>query len=68
MDVKDYFVKVLVERRAHAILGAHIVGPEASVLIQEIINLMYTESRSVDPFGRACISIRPSGRSSNGRA
>ena len=68
MDVKDYFVKVLVERRAHAILGAHIVGPEASVLIQEIINLMYTESRSVDPFGRACISIRPSARSSNGRA
>ena len=49
MDVKDYFVKVLVERRGHAILGAHIVGPEASVLIQEIINLMYTKDRSVDP-------------------
>ncbi|TLZ69748.1 MAG: hypothetical protein E6K10_10015 [Methanobacteriota archaeon] len=47
MDVKDYFVKVLVERRGHAILGAHIVGPEASVLIQEIINLMYTKDRSV---------------------
>src|SRR5438093_241853 len=27
MDLKDYFVKVLVERQGHAILGAHIVGP-----------------------------------------
>src|SRR2546422_380078 len=73
MDVKDCFVKVLVEREGHAILGAHIVGPEASVLIQEIINLMYTKDRSVDPVRegmhihpalsevveRACLSLMP---------
>src|SRR5437899_2223507 len=73
MDVKDCFVKVLVEREGHAVLGAHIVGPEASVLIQEIINLMYTKDRSVDPLRegmhihpalsevveRACLSLMP---------
>lgn len=73
MNVKDYFVKVLVERQGLAILGAHIVGPEASVLIQEIINLMYTPNRSADPIRegmhihpalsevveRACLSLMP---------
>src|SRR5207245_5023871 len=58
MDVKDCFVKVLVEREGHAVLGAHIVGPEASVLIQEIINLMYTKDRSVDRL-REGIQIHP---------
>lgn len=58
MDLKDYFVKVLVERRSLAILGAHIVGPEASVLIQEIINLMYTTDRSARPI-REGMHIHP---------
>lgn len=31
------------------ILGAHIIGPYASVLIQEIVNLMYTPDRSATP-------------------
>lgn len=54
MNVKDYFVKVLVENSATMkILGAHIIGPEASVLIQEIINVMYTEEQSAEVIGRA---------------
>ena len=40
MDLEDYFVKVIVEMKSDKILGAHIIGPQASVLIQEIINLM----------------------------
>lgn len=40
MAVKDYFVKVIVENASRRILGAHIVGPQASVLIQEIVNAM----------------------------
>jgi mycothione reductase len=43
IGAKDYFVKMILERETRRILGAHIVGPEASVLIQEIINVMYTE-------------------------
>ncbi|MGQ4914565.1 MAG: dihydrolipoyl dehydrogenase [Candidatus Asgardarchaeia archaeon] len=49
MMVKDYFVKVIVERDTLRILGAHIIGPHASILIQEIINLMYTRDQSALP-------------------
>ncbi len=49
MDVEDYFVKVIVDSADYRILGAHIVGPEASVLIQEIINLMYTTNQTFLP-------------------
>jgi dihydrolipoamide dehydrogenase len=49
MKVKDYFIKVVVERSTMRILGAHIIGPEASILIHEIINLMYTPTQSAQP-------------------
>lgn len=53
MGVKDYFVKVIVKKEGLEILGAHIIGPQASVLIQEVINLMYTEDRSAYPMFEA---------------
>ena len=46
MRLKDYFVKVILDRDTYRILGATIVGPQASVLIQEIINLMYTREQA----------------------
>jgi mycothione reductase len=49
MGVKGDFVKVIVEKGTMRILGAHIIGPHASVLIQEIINLMYTPEQSAEP-------------------
>ncbi len=49
MDAKDYFVKVIVERGTMKILGAHIIGPYASVLIHEIIPLMYTKEQIAKP-------------------
>jgi dihydrolipoamide dehydrogenase len=49
MGVKAYFVKVIVDRETMKIFGAHIIGPYASVLIQEIINLMYTPEQSAEP-------------------
>jgi dihydrolipoamide dehydrogenase len=49
MDVRDYFAKVVLSRDPMKILGAHIIGPHASVLIQEIINLMYTSDQSAQP-------------------
>ncbi len=42
MSAKDYFVKVIMERETEKIVGAHIAGPYASVLIQELVNAMYT--------------------------
>ena len=59
MEAKDYFVKVIVEKGSYKILGAHIIGPEASILIQEIINLMYTDSQSAIPIYRG-MHIHPS--------
>jgi len=49
IDAKDYFAKVIVNRDNLKILGAHIIGPYASVLIQEIVNLMYTPEQSAEP-------------------
>jgi mycothione reductase len=49
MEVKDCFVKVIVEKDTNKILGAHIIGPYASILIQEIVNLMYTPEQSANP-------------------
>jgi mycothione reductase len=58
MDAKDYFVKVIVERGTTKILGAHIIGPYASVLIHEIIPLMYTSEQSAKPI-RDSMHIHP---------
>ncbi len=49
MDVKDFFVKVILEKNTDRILGAHIIGPYASILIQEIIDLMYVPEQRTDP-------------------
>jgi dihydrolipoamide dehydrogenase len=59
MNVKDYFVKVIVEKKERKILGAHVIGPYASILIQEIINLMYTPSQSINPITQG-MHIHPS--------
>src|SRR3990170_2975688 len=47
------FVKVLVEKETGKILGGHIIGPEASSLIQEIVNAMTTDDKSYAPIVRA---------------
>lgn len=49
INAKDYFAKVIVERGTSRILGAHIIGPHASILIHEIINVMYTSEQNTRP-------------------
>jgi len=49
MGVHGYFAKVIVRAQDYRILGAHIVGPHASILIQELVTLMYTQENSVLP-------------------
>jgi len=53
MGEPEGFVKVVVERETGKLLGGHIIGAEASVLIQEITNAMVTESKSYAPIMRA---------------
>ena len=52
------FVKVIVENGTGRILGGHIIGAEATNLIQEITNAMITETRSYAQIIRA-IHIHP---------
>jgi len=59
LKFKDYFVKVILNVEGKQILGAHIIGPHASVLIHQIIPLMYTESRRLEPIMRS-MDIHPS--------
>jgi len=53
MGEPEGFVKVIVESETGKILGGHIIGAEASILIQEIINAMVTETKSFVPVVRA---------------
>lgn len=59
MSLGDEFVKVIFEGQTQKILGAHIIGPEASVLIHQIIPLMYTEGQDASPIMYA-MDIHPS--------
>jgi dihydrolipoamide dehydrogenase len=53
MGEPEGFVKVIVEQETEKILGGHIIGAEASILIQEIVNAIVTENRSFVPIVRA---------------
>jgi mycothione reductase len=52
------FVKVIMEERTGKILGGHIIGPFASILIQEIINAMVSGDKTFLPIIRG-IHIHP---------
>lgn len=58
LNVKDYFVKVIVEADTEKILGAHIIGPDASTLLHEIIPLMNTPDQTYRPI-RDMMHIHP---------
>jgi len=59
MGVSGCFVKLVAHRENERILGAHIIGPQASVLIQEVINLMYTVEGNTLPVKKG-MHIHPS--------
>ncbi len=46
------FVKVIVEAETGRILGAHIIGHEASILIQEIVNAMVSGKGDFGPIAQ----------------
>ncbi|MDR0492171.1 MAG: dihydrolipoyl dehydrogenase [Nitrososphaerota archaeon] len=49
MGFPEGFVKVIVEKETSKILGAHIIGPQATVLIQEITNAMTSGNGDYSP-------------------
>jgi mycothione reductase len=52
---EDAFVKVVVEYPTRRILGATVVGPQASILVQMIVNMMSSDSQTYAPLVRAQI-------------
>lgn len=58
MGNPEGFAKVIVERDTGKILGGHIIGPYASILIQEIVNAMVTEEKTFLPIIRG-LHIHP---------
>jgi dihydrolipoamide dehydrogenase len=60
MGLKNFFVKVIVKADDLELIGAHIIGPHSTVLIQEIVNIMYTQhERTMKPILSA-MHIHPS--------
>lgn len=55
----DGFCKIIIDKDNRKILGAHIIGPHAPILIQEIVNLMYAGDGTIDPLFDA-MHIHPS--------
>lgn len=49
----DGFVKILADKQTDKVLGAHIVGPNAGDLIQEVVNVMEFEGTAED-IARTC--------------
>jgi dihydrolipoamide dehydrogenase len=52
---EEAFVKVIVEYPSRKILGATVVGPQASTLVQQIVNLMSSDTQTYAPLIRAQI-------------
>lgn len=50
---EEGFVKIIVEKDTRKILGAHIVGPHAPILIQEITNVMNCGDGTFEPLTKA---------------
>jgi mycothione reductase len=49
MGEQEGFVKLIVEEESYKILGCHIIGPYATILIQEVATIMYAGDGSVYP-------------------
>ncbi|HXX87513.1 MAG TPA: dihydrolipoyl dehydrogenase [Candidatus Acidoferrum sp.] len=52
MGKPEGFAKVILEAKTGKILGGHIIGPHASVLIQEIVNAMTVGDKTFTPILR----------------
>lgn len=59
MALEDYFVKVILDNSNNMLLGAHIIGPQASVLVHQMITLMNTPGINIAPIVHG-MDIHPS--------
>jgi mycothione reductase len=55
---QDGFVKFLVNKKDKTILGCHILGTDASVLIHEVVPIMKTKNPTIDVINRS-VHVHP---------
>ena len=53
MAAQGFFVKIIFERESERIVGAHVAGPYASMLIQELVNAMYAGNQGPSDMRRS---------------
>jgi dihydrolipoamide dehydrogenase len=58
IEDQDGFVKFLVNRKDKTILGCHILGTDASVLIHEVIPIMKTKNPTINIINRS-VHVHP---------
>lgn len=51
-DVDDGFAKIIIENKTNKILGVHIIGEEASILIQPYVELMNSGKKYIIPLNK----------------
>jgi mycothione reductase len=59
MEDTDHLVKLIADPDTRLLLGAHIIGPQASILIQQLIQGMKF-GQTVDEMARGQLYIHPS--------
>lgn len=48
-DEHDGFVKLVVDKKSKHVLGMHVIGPQASILLQPYVNLLNTGETKLTP-------------------
>jgi len=48
LQEKDGFVKFIVEKKSRKILGCHLIGPHASILLHEVVVAMKSKENALD--------------------
>ncbi len=59
MEEKAGFVKFIVDRKSKEILGCHIIGPDASTLIHEVVMAMKADRKKALEILRMAVHVHP---------
>ncbi len=59
IEEKDGFVKFIVDKKSREILGCHILGPEASILLHEVCVAMKADKKKALEIIRNTVHVHP---------
>ncbi len=59
LEEKDGFIKFIVDRKTKEILGCHIIGPDASTLIHEVVIVMKADRKKALEILQTAVHVHP---------